>query len=189
MVWTMKQAPPPWTIYVIACLSGANVLAIEILGTRILGPFYGVTLFLWSALITVTLLSLSVGYALGGRLADREASVRVLSLAWSPVTDVREDENGLNVSVELPGLSTDDVSVSVENGILSISGEKKQVTEEEDSEGIRHLAERRYGNFERTFRLPRGVDSEKVKAKFNNGLLNIDIPKSEAAKKKQVEIK
>jgi HSP20 family protein len=122
------------------------------------------------------------------RLFDSDGSNR-LSLAWSPVTDVREDENGLNVSVELPGLSTDDVSVSVENGILSISGEKKQVTEEEDSEGIRHLAERRYGSFERTFRLPRGVDSDKVKAKFNNGLLNIDIPKSETAKKKQVEIK
>ena len=121
-------------------------------------------------------------------LFDSDGSNRP-SQAWSPVTDVREDENGLNVSVELPGLSTDDVSVSVENGILSISGEKKKVTEEEDSEGIRHLAERRYGSFERTFRLPRGVDSEKVKAKFNNGLLNIDIPKSETAKKKQVEIK
>ncbi len=75
----MQQAPRPWTIYAIAALSGANVLAIEILGTRVLGPFYGVTLFLWSALITVTLLSLSVGYALGGRQADREASVRVMA--------------------------------------------------------------------------------------------------------------
>jgi len=112
-----------------------------------------------------------------------------LSLQWSPVTDVREDEDGLHVAVELPGMNTDDVAVSVENGILSISGEKKQVTEEDDSEAIGHLAERRYGSFERTFRLPRGVDSDKVKAQFNNGLLNIEIPKSEKAKKKQIEIK
>ena len=122
------------------------------------------------------------------RLFESDGDNR-LSLAWSPVTDVREDENGLNVSVELPGLSAEDVNVSVENGILSISGEKKEEKEEKDSEGICHLTERRYGSFERTFRLPRGVDSDKVKAKFENGLLSIDIPKSEKAKKKQIEIK
>lgn len=111
------------------------------------------------------------------------------SMAWSPVTDVRENEDGLYVTVELPGMNSDDVSVSVENGILSISGEKKQVTEEGDSESNYHIVERRYGSFERTFRLPRGVDADKVKAKFENGLLNIDIPKSEKAKKRQIEIK
>ena len=58
-------------LYVIVFVSGAAVLAIELLGTRVLGPFYGVSLFLWSALITVTLVALSVGYAVGGRWADR----------------------------------------------------------------------------------------------------------------------
>jgi spermidine synthase len=70
-----------WTnalLYVICFASGAAVLAIEILGTRVLGPFYGVTLFLWSALITVTLISLSVGYVIGGRFADRKASLSSL---------------------------------------------------------------------------------------------------------------
>ena len=62
-------------------------------------------------------------------------------------------------------------------------------SEEGDSESNYHLVERRYGSFERTFRLPRSVDTDKVKAKFNSGLLNIDIPKSEIAKKKQIEIK
>ena len=57
-------------IYLAVTASGASVLAIEILGTRILGPFYGVSLFLWSALITVTLAALSLGYAIGGRWAD-----------------------------------------------------------------------------------------------------------------------
>ncbi|HUV37307.1 MAG TPA: fused MFS/spermidine synthase [Patescibacteria group bacterium] len=69
-----------WYLYVIVSLSGASVLAVEILGTRILGPFYGVSLFLWSALITVTLSALAVGYAVGGRLADRDASPTRLGL-------------------------------------------------------------------------------------------------------------
>lgn len=64
-----------WYLHVLVFVSGATVLAVEILGTRILGPFYGVSLFLWSALITVTLAALSVGYWLGGRWADREASL------------------------------------------------------------------------------------------------------------------
>jgi HSP20 family protein len=122
------------------------------------------------------------------RLFDADGNSR-LSVAWSPVTDVREDENGLSVSVELPGMSAEDVTVSIENGVLSIAGEKKQETVEENAERIEHLVERRYGSFERTFRLPRGVDSDSVKAKFQNGLLNIDIPKSEKAKKRQIEIK
>ena len=122
------------------------------------------------------------------RLFDSNEGNR-FSTAWSPVTDVREDEDGIFVTVELPGLSSEDVSVSVENGILSISGEKKQVSEDGDKESNYHLVERRYGSFERTFRLPRGVDSDKVKAKFENGLLNIDIPKSAKAKKKLIPIK
>ena len=108
---------------------------------------------------------------------------------WSPVTDVRESEDGLLVTLELPGLTTEDVKITVENGVLSISGEKKQEAKEGEANGTYHLAERRYGRFERTLRLPRGVDTDKVRAKFNNGLLNIDIPKSETAKKKEVEIK
>lgn len=67
-------------LYVIVFISGASVLAVEILGTRVLGPFYGVSLFLWSALITVTLVALSVGYALGGRWADRGPRVAHLGL-------------------------------------------------------------------------------------------------------------
>ena len=122
------------------------------------------------------------------RLFDSNDGNR-FSLAWSPVTDVREDENGLYVTVELPGMNSDDVSVSVENGVLSISGEKQQVSEEGDNESKYHLVERRYGSFERTFRLPRGIDPNKVKAKFDNGLLNIDIPKSAKAKKKLIPIK
>jgi len=121
------------------------------------------------------------------RLFDSKESR--FSLAWSPVTDVREDENGILVSVELPGMTNKDVTVSVENGVLSISGEKKQEREEGEADSNYHLVERRYGRFERTFRLPRSVDSDKVKAKFENGVLNIELPKSEKAKKKEIQIK
>ena len=62
-------------LYIVVSISGASVLALEILGTRILGPFYGVSLFLWSALITVTLAALSAGYAIGGRWADKGATI------------------------------------------------------------------------------------------------------------------
>ena len=78
-------------LYVIVFVAGAAVLALEILGTRILGPFYGVSLFLWSALITVTLIALSVGYAVGGRWADRGPKVPrlcYLVAAWHHVNRV-----------------------------------------------------------------------------------------------------
>jgi len=69
-----------WPLYVVTFVSGAAVLAIEILGTRILGPFYGVTLFLWSALISVTLSALALGYAVGGRVADKVGTLRTLGM-------------------------------------------------------------------------------------------------------------
>ena len=109
--------------------------------------------------------------------------------SWSPVTDIRESEDGVLVTLELPGLTAEDVTVTVENGILSISGEKKQEAEEGEADSNYHLVERRYGSFARTFRLPRGVNTDKVNAKFENGLLNIDIPKSAQAKKKEIAIK
>jgi spermidine synthase len=75
--WKM---PPLWTLYLIISISGACVLSIEILGTRVLGPYYGVSLFLWSALITVTLAALSLGYLIGGRWADRDARFKNLAI-------------------------------------------------------------------------------------------------------------
>jgi spermidine synthase len=81
------SSAPPWLLHVVAFMSGGAVLAIEILGTRMLGPFYGVTLFLWSALITVTLVALSLGYTLGGRRAEgvgptQLAKILALAGAW-----------------------------------------------------------------------------------------------------------
>ncbi len=108
---------------------------------------------------------------------------------WSPVVDVREDEDGIQVISELPGLSKDDVTVTVENGVLSIAGEKKQETEKGEKGGEYHLVERQYGRFERSFTLPRSVDAGKVKASFKEGVLSIELPKTAKAKPRQIEIK
>ena len=69
-----------WKLYMIVSVSGASILSVEILGTRVLAPFYGSSIFLWSALITVTLAALSAGYALGGRIADRRATMTGLGV-------------------------------------------------------------------------------------------------------------
>ncbi len=108
---------------------------------------------------------------------------------WCPVVDVHETEDELILQAELPGLKTDDVSLSVENGVLTISGEKKQEVEEGKEGTEYHLVERRYGHFERRFTLPRSVDSQRVGADFTDGILRITLPKAETAKPRRIEIK
>ena len=106
----------------------------------------------------------------------------------SPAVDVRETADDFLVTAELPGLSRDDVDVSVENGVLSISGEKREEFEEGSETGNRHLIERRYGKFHRNFSLPRSVDAEKVEARFDNGVLHVTLPKAAVAKARRVKI-
>ena len=108
---------------------------------------------------------------------------------WAPVVDIREEENAITVSIELPGLTSDDVKVTVDNGVLSISGEKKREFEEGSEDSDYHLIERQYGRFERSFKLPRSVDADKVTAKFENGVLNVALPKSEQAKPRLISVK
>ena len=107
---------------------------------------------------------------------------------WSPAVDVRETENEFLVSAELPGLNAEDVDVTVENGVLSLTGEKKEEFAEEDQRSGRQVWERRYGRFERKFSLPRGVDGAKVSAKFADGVLNIALPKAATAKARKIKI-
>lgn len=105
---------------------------------------------------------------------------------WTPSVDVKEDEHHYAVQVELPGLKSSDIEVQVENNVLFISGERRM---EQKKEGENwHFVERSYGNFSRSFRLPKNVDSEHVKASYVDGLLNISIPKSEEARARKVEI-
>ena len=108
---------------------------------------------------------------------------------WSPAVDVRETPAGFVVSAELPGMTSDQVEVNVENGVLSISGEKKDKREEGGEGENYHLVERRYGRFQRNFSLPRSVDPSSVDARFENGILTVNLPKAAEAKARRIAIK
>jgi HSP20 family protein len=104
-----------------------------------------------------------------------------------PVLDITEDDHGLAVTVELPGLAKEDVKLTIENGVLAISGEKKSATESEGKTW--HRMERRYGTFYRAITLPKGVTGEKAEASFENGVLKVALPKSESVKPKSIAIR
>jgi HSP20 family protein len=105
----------------------------------------------------------------------------------APAIDVTEDEHNLTIAAELPGLKKEDVRIQVENGVLSISGEKK--FEQETKDKNFHRMERRYGSFYRAVTLPKGVAAESADAEFKDGVLTIRLPKREDVKPKQVKIR
>jgi len=106
---------------------------------------------------------------------------------WAPLVDISEDEKEYLIKAELPEVKKDDVKVSVENGVLNISGERKH--EEETKTRKQHRIERSYGRFVRSFTLPDDVNAAKVSAEFKDGLLKVHVPKDESAKPKAVEVK
>lgn len=109
--------------------------------------------------------------------------------AWLPAVDVHETADALVLQAELPGLRLEDINVSVENGMLTISGEKRKEVEEGSKDTNYHVIERRYGRFERSFRLPQTVNAEQVKAEFAHGVLTVTLPKAEEAKPRRIEVK
>jgi HSP20 family protein len=105
---------------------------------------------------------------------------------WMPLADITEDEKEYLIKAELPELKKEDVKVTVENGVLTISGERK--FEKEEKKKKYHRVERGYGTFVRSFTLPDDADGNKIKAEFKNGVLTVHLPKSEHAKPKQIEV-
>ena len=103
-----------------------------------------------------------------------------------PALDLSEDENEIRVKVELPGVEKDEVDIHLKEGQLVIEGEKK--SEEEAENEMQYLCERSYGSFQRVIQMPSTVDTEKVKASFKNGILEIIIAKKEETKPKKVNI-
>lgn len=106
---------------------------------------------------------------------------------WAPSVDIIEDDKEWLVKADLPEVKKEDVKVTVENGVLAITGERKFEKEEKDKKY--HRIERSYGNFLRSFTLPDAADSGKVTAEFKDGVLKVHLPKSEKAKPKSVEVK
>jgi HSP20 family protein len=106
---------------------------------------------------------------------------------WEPAVDISETDGQVQVRAELPGLEAKDIDVDVSGDILTLRGEKKM--EEEKKEERYYCRERYRGSFQRSFQLPSGVESDKVNAEFKNGVLTINLPKSEKSKQKKIEIK
>lgn len=108
------------------------------------------------------------------------------SSAWLPSVDVAEDANSVVVRAEVPGMKLEDFDIRFDNGMLTVSGERKQ--ESQSEERTWHRVERSYGRFSRTFMLPTSVDAEKANASYTNGILEIVIPKREEAKPKRIPV-
>src|SRR5207249_8181199 len=106
---------------------------------------------------------------------------------WTPLADITEDDMEYVIKAELPELKREDVKVTVENGVLTIAGERK--FEKEEKKKKYHRVERAYGSFVRSFALPDLAEGDRIKAEFKNGMLMVHVPKSEKAKAKQVEVK
>jgi HSP20 family protein len=105
---------------------------------------------------------------------------------WSPPVDVEENGEELVLTAELPGMKHENIDIELEDGVLTIQGEKKEEQKDEGTQGL--LYERRWGSFTRKFTLPRAVDANKITANYENGILTIRIPKAEEAKGRKIEI-
>ncbi|OQB09711.1 MAG: Spore protein SP21 [Candidatus Omnitrophica bacterium ADurb.Bin205] len=112
--------------------------------------------------------------------------IGILDGAWSPAVDIYDSKDNVMVKADIPGLTKDDIEVTVQGDTLFIKGEKKQEKEVKEKDYIR--TERFYGNFQRAIRLPAEVQSDKVEATYKNGVLELVLPKSEKAKPKQIKL-
>ncbi len=107
--------------------------------------------------------------------------------SWVPAMDILETEAAFIATADLPGLTKDDIDISLEDGVLSVSGERNLDVTEESSKGFRRV-ERARGSFRRSFTLPQGVDVEKVEATFADGVLSLTLPKAEIIKARKISI-
>jgi len=105
---------------------------------------------------------------------------------WTPALDIHEDKDNFIVRAELPGMKREEIDVSLHDGALSLSGERKMEQKFEEAEVYR--TERFFGKFQRTVSLPAAVAADKVKAQYKDGVLTITLPKTEEAKPKQIDV-
>jgi HSP20 family protein len=131
-----------------------------------------------------SLLESSPGLFRRGNLTPEEENST--ATAWAPLVDIAEGDKEYLIKVELPEVQKDEVKVSVENGTLTISGERKAEKEEKGRKF--HRVERYYGRFERSFSIPEDADGSAVKAEYKDGVLRVRVAKSEKALPKQVEV-
>lgn len=108
------------------------------------------------------------------------------SAVWSPRTDLAETDGAYHLRLDLPGLSTDEIDINLQNNTLTVRGERTSEQTAEDEEYVR--VERAFGTFHRTFTLPDAVEPDNIEAAYENGVLTINVPKSERSRPRQIDI-
>jgi HSP20 family protein len=122
-----------------------------------------------------------------GFFDDRWLGAPALQSEWVPSTDIIEEENRYLVSLDLPGMLRENIKISVQNGTLSVRGERKNETKD-SGKGYSRI-ERSYGTFMRTFTLPNTIDGKNIDASYKDGVLRLTLPKVEEARPKEIEVK
>jgi HSP20 family protein len=132
-----------------------------------------------------TLFNLAFG-RLGNALGESDRRSSQFIEGWFPAVDVYEDKDSLQVRAELPGMKKEDIEISLHEGFLTLSGERKGQEKQDGTETYR--SERWFGRFHRTISLPCSVEADKIKATYTDGVLTVSLPKAEEAKPKQIPI-
>ena len=143
------------------------------------------TLATWPRFGRLTDLRDEIDRLLDGTLAEFTKTSSLLS-GWTPAFDVYEDKDNFSVVAELPGMKKEDIEVSLHNGTLSVSGERKSENTHDNTEVYR--SERFFGRFQRTISLPTAVAADNIKAQYKDGILTVTLPKTEEAKPKQIDV-
>jgi len=139
----------------------------------------------WSPFDRLATLREEMNRLLDGNMAafGREAG---LFSGWNPSLDVFQDKDNVYVKVELPGMKKEEIDISLHEGMLTVTGERKRESETREGEAFR--SERFFGRFHRSVTLPTLVDGTKVKATYKDGILTVELPKAEEAKPKQIQV-
>lgn len=120
-------------------------------------------------------------------LPSRGSNRGTTESGWTPRVDLSETDNAYLIQLDVPGVAREDFNINFQDGMLTVSGERKTEETKEDESYVR--VERSRGRFYRSFSLPKTVDAEQIKADYKNGVLTIDIPKAEETKPRRIDVK
>jgi len=140
----------------------------------------------WDSLPQTVGLRREIDQIFGELFGRTPFSIAATQAIWSPLVDIHENKDGFQLVAELPGVKQENIQVSVKGDTLTLSGERKREAEVKDDQ--RHRIERSYGRFERTILLHPVVDANRVKASYRDGVLEIQLPKKEEAKPKEIKV-
>jgi HSP20 family protein len=142
----------------------------------------------WNPFKELTEMEQRLSTYLGRPAVRTEAGKEAMTVAeWSPRVDITEDDKEYVITADLPEVKKEDIKLTVQDNVMSISGERKY--EKEETGKKYHRVERAYGSFMRSFTVPEDADGSKVSAEYKDGVLNVRLPKSEKAKPKSIEVK